>query len=696
MPKYNVSEIRNVGLIGHVGTGKTSLADAILFNVGLNTRLGKVDNETSLMDFEPEEVKKRTSISSAFASFEYKNHHFNVIDTPGAAHFIADSKNCMQAIDTGLLVIDAIDGIKVQTLDLIATMNELGRSTAIFINKLERENANYKRVLDSLDGSGLNNPVLVQLPVGQEGGFKGVVDLIKMKAYIYEKDESGKFTEQDIPADLMDEATSAREEAIETIIECDDELLEKYLEGEELSPEQISSALKKGIAECKISPITFGAGSKNIGIHQLLDLIADSFASPDKKAGIKGKNKAGEDVVMEPTREAPLSALVFKSIADPYAGQLSIIRIFSGMMSDDGTVYNSTKDAKERFGQLLELQGKKQVPVDSAGAGDIVAIAKLKETKIGDTFSNEKAPFFIKMIEPPKPVISFAIKPKSKGDEDKIQTSLKRLMEEDTTLVCDREEQTKEMIIRGMGQSHVEVTIEKLKRKFGVEVELTTPKIPYKETVQSKASAQGKHKKQSGGKGQYGDCWIEIEPLGKDEGFEFVDRIVGGSIPRNYIPAVEAGIRESMSGGMVAGYPVTDIRITVYDGSFHPVDSSEMAFKIAGSLALKAAMPKANPILLEPIYNVEITVPEENVGDIMGDLNSRRGRMSGVDAKGKAQVVKAAIPLAEMLRYAPDLDSMTSGSGTFTMEFSHYEEVPQHLAQKIIDEAKAEKEAAKA
>lgn len=696
MPKYEMSDIRNVGLIGHVGTGKTSLADAILFNVGLNTRLGKVDNETSLMDYEPEEVKRKTSISSSFATFDYNKCHFNIIDTPGAAHFIADSKNCMQAVDTCLFVVDAIDGIKVQTLDLINTANNLKRSTAILINKVEREYADYKKAITSFSDSGLHNPVLIQLPIGQEASFKGVIDLIKMKAYIYEKDESGKCSEQDIPAELLDEAKSIRENSLESIIESDDAVLEKYLEGEELTYEEIAGALKKGLTECNITPIIFGAGSKNIGIKQLLDLIINSFPSPADKPDIKCINANGEEITRKSSVSEPLSAMVFKSIADAYAGQLTIFRIFSGKVNDDGTIYNSTRKYKERFGQILTLQGKKQEMTDSASAGDIIALAKLKETKIGDTFSDEKSPVTIKMIDQPKPVVSFAIKPKSKGDEDKIQTSLKRLMEEDTTLIASRDDQTKELIISGMGQVHIEVAIEKLKRKFGVEVDLATPKIPYKETVLSKANAQGKHKKQSGGRGQYGDCWLEVEPLEKGQGFEFVNKIVGGAIPKNYVPAVEAGVREAMHEGQIAGYPVVDIRVTVYDGSYHDVDSSELAFKIAGSLGIKNALPKANPILLEPIMNVEITIPEDYVGDIMGDLNSRRGRMNGVSSVGKAQIVKATIPLAEMLRYAPDLDSMTSGAGTFTMEYSHYEEVPQHLTAKIIEESKLQKEAAKA
>ena len=696
MPKYEVSNIRNIGLVGHVGTGKTSLADAILFNVGMNTRLGKVDNETSLMDVEPEEIKRKTSISSSFASFDYKGFHFNLIDTPGAANFVADAKNCMQGVDTCLFVLDAVDGVKVQTTDLINQANDLNCSTAVVINKLDRENANYKNALETLADSGLNNPVAIQLPIGQEASFEGVVDILNKKAYKYTKDESGKFTEEAVPADLVDEVNSLREESLESIIEADDALLEKYLEGNELTDEEIFGALKKGIANNLVTPVMFAAGSKNIGVGQLLQVITSAFPAPSDKNGICGKDASENEVARKPSTEEPLSALVFKSITDPYAGQLTIMRIFSGKLPADGTLYNATKDVKERFSSILVLQGKKQETVDSAGAGDIVALAKLKETTIGDTFASEKEPIQIKMIDQPTPVIAFSVTPKSKGDEDKLQSSLRRLMEEDTTLKLTRDEQTKELIISGMGQVHIEANMEKLKRKFGVEVNLNTPKIPYRETIAGSAQAQGRHKKQSGGRGQFGDCWIEIKPGERSTGFEFIDKIVGGAIPRNYIPAVETGIREAMNEGTIAGYPVVDISVTLYDGSFHPVDSSELAFKIAGSLAIKAALPKAKPVLLEPVYNVDIVIPEENVGDIMGDLNTRRGRMMGVDSMGKAKVVKAAIPLAELLRYAPDLDSMTSGSGTFSMEFSHYEEVPQMLVPKIVEDVQQAKEAAKA
>lgn len=693
MTNYDVSGIRNVALVSHVGTGKTSLADAMLFNAGQNTRLGKVDSETSLLDFEPEEVKRRTTISASLANFDWKTSRINLLDTPGSPNFAADARSCMQGVDSIVLVIDAIDGIKIQSSKLIKDAQNLGLSICVFINKLERENANYKAVLEDLGNAFEANAVPVQLPIGQEASFKGIVDLLSKKAYIYENDESGKSQESDIPADMQAEVDSMREESLESIVECDDEILEKYLEGNELSDEDIKKALKAGIKDKLIVPVFFGSATKNIGVNLLLDFMGNNLPSPLDRENIKAKNVEGNDIEIKISENESLSALVFKTIADPYAGQLTIMRVFSGSMASDSSAYNASNQTKERIGQILHLVGKKNEPTTKAVTGDIVAVAKLKDTHTGDTLCDEKHPVIITPIEQPSPVISFAIKPKSKGDEEKIQSGLRRLMEEDPTLVSSRELQTKEMILSGMGQVHLDVAIEKLKRKFGVEVLLDTPKIPYKETVTGSTKVQGKYKKQSGGKGQYGDCWIEIHPLERGKGFEFVDKIVGGAIPRQYIPAVENGIKGAMEEGVLAGYPSVDIQIVLYDGSFHPVDSSEMAFKVAGSMAFKKGVLEANPVLLEPIMHVEITVPEENVGDIMGDLNSRRGRMLGIDAEGKTQTVKAEIPMAEMLRYAPDLDSMTGGAGLFTMEFVRYEEVPAHLAQKIIEESKAAKEA---
>ena len=684
------SEIRNVGLIGHVGTGKTSFADTILFNAGQNTRLGKVDNETSLMDYEPEEIKRKTTISSSMASFSWKNKWINLIDTPGSANYVADAKNCMQGIDSALIVLDSIDGIKIQSEKLIKQAKELNLPMAIFINKLEREHSNYKNVIANLEKSFAAKPVLIQMPIGEETTFKGIVDLLAEKAYVFDQNESGKFSVQDIPADLKAEAESLREQSLESIVECDDEILEKYLEGQTLTTGEIQKALKAGIVNCQIVPVLFGSALKNIGVVQALDFINNYLPSPSDRGEIKALSQDEAEIQIKPSASESLSALVFKTIIDPYAGHLNIMRIFSGKISADSSIYNATKKSKERIGQILHLVGKKHEPVQQALAGDIIAIPKLKETHTGDSFSDEKKPLIIPTVKMPAPVISFALKAKNKGDEEKIHAGLKKLMEEDPTLHLTRDAQTKEMILSGMGQVHLDVAIEKLKRKFGTEVLLEAPKIPYKETISSSTKVQGKYKKQSGGKGQYGDCWIELHPLEKGKGFEFVDNIVGGSIPRQYIPAVENGIREAMNEGVLASCPAVDIKVVLYDGSYHPVDSSEMAFKVAGSMAFKKGYLQANPILLEPIMHVEITVPEQNVGDVMGDLNSRRGRMLGIDTEGHTQTVKAEIPMAEMLQYAAVLNSMTSGAGVFAMEFSHYEEVPAHLSQKIIEQNKKE------
>lgn len=688
MSNIETSGIRNVGLIGHVGTGKTSLADAILFNAGQNTRLGKVDNETSLLDYEPEEIKRKTTISASIASFAWKNKWINLIDTPGSANYIADAKNCMQGVDSAVVVLDSIDGIKIQSEKLIKQAQELNLSLAIFINRLERENSNYKAVIEKLEKPLGAKPVLLQLPIGEEASFKGVVDLLKQKAYIFEANESGKSTEQDIPADMKAEAEAIREKSLESIVECDDEILEKYLEGETLTDEEIQKALKAGILKGQVVPVLFGSALKNIGVTLLLDFINSYMPSPSERSEIKALDNNDNELTIKFSDSEPLSALVFKTIIDPYAGHLTLLRIFSGKVSADSTVYNSTKKSKERIGQILHLVGKKHEAIQQAGAGDIIAIAKLKETHTGDSFSDEKRAVTIPPVKMPAAVISFAIKPKSKGDEEKIHAGLRKLMEEDPTLHLTRDDQTKEMILSGMGQVHLDVAIEKLKRKFGVEVLLEAPKIPYKETITGSTKVQGKYKKQSGGKGQYGDCSIEIHPLEKGKGFEFVDNIVGGAIPRQYIPAVENGIKEAMHEGVLAGYPVVDVKIVLFDGSYHPVDSSEMAFKVAGSMAFKKGVLQANPVLLEPIMHVEITVPEQNVGDVMGDLNSRRGRMLGIDSDSNTQTVKAEIPMAEMLQYAPALNSMTSGAGIFSMEFSHYEEVPAHLSQKIVEQNK--------
>ncbi len=691
--KAELEKIRTVGVIAHGGAGKTTLVEAMLFDTGETTRLGKVDDGTSIMDFEPEEISRKTTLSAAFNSFNWAKHHINVIDTPGDFNFLGDTKTTLQGADSALVVIDAIDGVKVQTEKVWEFADEFALPRIIFVNKMDRERADFKKVVNEIREVFGSNAIPVHLPIGAEDNFRGVIDLLSEKAYFYNADESGKYKEDAIPSELQDDVATYKEELIEVIAESSDELLEKYLEGEGLSPEELEEGLRMGTINGNIVPISCGAAGKNMGVQTLLDLMVACLPSPVDRGPKKGKDpRTGDEIERAPDPDEPFSALVIKTITDPYAGKLSIFRIFSGTLGEDSTVYNSTRDVKERFGQLLKIKGKTQKSISEAGPGEIVAVAKLKETVTGDTLCDEKAPIVYESTELMPTIIEFAVEPKSKGDEEKIFSSLARLQEEDLTLKVYRDEQTKEMIIAGMGEIHIEATVDKLKRKFGVEVNLRTPKVPYKETIKGKARVQGKYKKQSGGRGQYGDCWIVLEPLPRGGGFEFIDKIVGGVIPKQFIPAVEKGILGAMEEGVLAGYPVVDVKVELVDGSFHSVDSSEMAFKIAGSMAFKKGALEAKPTILEPIMYMEIVVPDECMGDIIGDLNARRGKVLGMDSKGKHQVIKAHVPLAEVLRYAPDLRSITAGRGMFTMKFSHYEEVPAQLQEAIIEEARKEKE----
>ena len=694
MKKGEGEKLRNIGLFSHGGDGKTSLAEAILFDTGINNRLGKVDEGSSIMDYEPEEINRHITISTSIAQINWEKIRINIVDTPGDANFIPDAFAAMRVVDGAIILVSAVSGVKVQTEKVWNYTEKFQIPRIIFVNKMDRERANFFNTIDDIKESlSSSNPVALQIPIGAEESFEGIIDLIKMKALRYKKDESGQFNEEDIPADLMDESTSFREKMIETLVESDDTIMEKYLDGEELKEEELFSCLKKGLMNKLFTPVILGSALKNIGIQPLLNLIKVAMPSPVERGNVKGKDpKDNNEIEREPSEDAPFSAYVFKTIADPFTGRLNIFRIYSGTLLPDSTILNSTKNSKERIGQILKLEGKKQKPVDKGTVGDILALAKLKDTSTGDTLCDEKEPIIFEKTDLPHPVISFALSPKTKGDEDKVASSLNKLLEEDPTLNVGRDEQTKEILLSGMGQVHIEATLEKLKRKFGVEVELKAPRVPYKETIKGTVKVQGKYKRQSGGRGQYGDTWIELKPLERGKGFEFIDKIVGGVIPKNYIPAVEKGIVEAMQSGVVAGYPVTDISVTLYDGSFHPVDSSDMAFKIAASMGFKKGMQMANPVLLEPIMKMEITVPEENMGDIIGDLNSRRGKVIGVEAKGRYQIIRAYVPMAEVLKYAPDLNSMTGGRGDFTMEFSHYEEVPPNIAEKVISEAKSEGE----
>ena len=692
MGKYDTSKLRNLGIIAHGGAGKTSLAEAILFDAGRIDRLGRVDDGSSTMDYEPEEIKRKISISSSLDHCEWKGCSMHIVDTPGYGNFIADTRACLRALDGAVVILSAISGVKAQTEEVWQWANEFEIPRIAYVNKMDRERANFLRAIDDMEKSLGARGVAIQMPMGAEEAFEGVIDLVRMKAYRYADDLSGKRSEDEIPAQYLKEAGRLREMMVETVAEAYDALTEKYLDTGELTEEEIIDGLRVGTMRNTFTPVLCGSAVMNIGVPQLLDAICAYLPSPlDRTKAVGSNPKSGDLVERGPEESEPFSALVFKTTSDPYTGKISIFRVYSGVLNSDSTIFNSSKGVEERIGQLYELEGKKQKPIRQAVAGDIVAVAKLKETVTGDTLCDSDKPIVFEPARPLLPVISYAIEPKTKADEDKIHAALHKMIEEEPTLESHRDPQTKELIISGMGQVHLEVIVEKMKRKFGVEVLLKTPKVPYLETIRGTTKVQGKYKKQSGGRGQYGDCWIEMAPLPRGEGYLFEDKIVGGVVPRQYIPAVDKGIQEAALEGFLAGYQVVDFKVALYDGSFHTVDSSEMAFKIAGSMAFKKAMELCKPVLLEPIVNLKVTVPDENMGDVIGDINSRRGKVVGVEPKANSQIIRAVVPMSEVLAYSNDLKSMTSDRGLFSMEFSHYEEVPSHLAQKVIAEANAGK-----
>jgi elongation factor G len=685
-----IESLRNIALVAHSGAGKTSLAEAMLFDAGTIKRLGRVEDGNSAMDFEPEELRRTSSISSGFHQYDWKKYTTNLIDTPGDQNFFSDTRSCLQAADGAVVVIDAVDGVKVQTEQAWDFAAEFNQPCVIFINKLDRERADFSLAFQGVGEIFKPKPIILQLPIGSEVDFKGVVDLISGIAFEY--DENGKAQKIEIPADMQEAVDAEREILIENIAEADDELVERYLEGEELTQQDLAAALRKGTLARIFVPVVCGSATHNIGIDLLMDLIVDALPSPmDRGAKIGVDPATGKEVERAPDPAAPFSGFVVKTLADPYAGRLTIFKVVSGTLGSDGTFYNANKETKERFNQLLTITGKEQKPASGAGPGSIVAVAKLKETVTGNTLCDDANQIVYQCVDPLPSLISFAISAKSKGDEDKVVISLTKLLEEDPALKLDRNSETKEVLLSGLGRIHVETALEKLKRKFNVEAVLNTPKVPYRETIKKKVRVQGKHKKQTGGHGQYGDCWIQMEPLPRGQGFEFVDAIVGGVIPKTYIPAVEKGIIESSQKGVLAGYLCVDFKATLDYGSFHAVDSSEMAFKVAGSLAFKKACEEAQPVLLEPVMSVTITTPEDYMGDIMGDLNSRRGKVLGMDNAGRNQIIKAQVPMSEFLTYAPDLRSMTGGRGMYSMEFSHYDEVPAQTAEKIVEEANKSK-----
>ena len=685
-----IESLRNIALVAHSGAGKTSLAEAMLFDSGTIKRLGRVEDGNSAMDFEPEELRRTSSISSGFHQYDWKKYTTNLIDTPGDQNFFSDTRSCLQAADGAVVVIDAVDGVKVQTEQAWDFAAEFNQPCVIFFNKLDRERADFSLAFQAAVEIFKPKPIILQLPIGSEVDFKGVVDLISGKAFEY--DENGKAQKIEIPADMQEAVDTEREILIENIAEADDELVERYLEGEELTPQDLAAALKKGTLARIFVPVVCGSATRNIAIDLLMDLIVDALPSPADRGAKTGVDPAsGKEIERAPDPAAPFSGFVVKTLADPYAGRLTIFKVVSGTLGSDGTFYNANKETKERFNQLLTITGKEQKPASGAGPGSIVAVAKLKETVTGNTLCDDANQIVYQCVDPLPSLISFAISAKSKGDEDKVVISLTKLLEEDPALKLDRNSETKEILLSGLGRIHVETALEKLKRKFNVEAVLKTPKVPYRETIKKKVRVQGKHKKQTGGHGQYGDCWIQMEPLPRGQGFEFVDAIVGGVIPKTYIPAVEKGIIESSQKGVLAGYLCVDFKATLDYGSFHAVDSSEMAFKVAGSLAFKKACEEAQPVLLEPVMSVTITTPEDYMGDIMGDLNSRRGKVLGMDNAGRNQIIKAQVPMSEFLTYAPDLRSMTGGRGMYSMEFSHYDEVPAQTAEKIVEEANKSK-----
>ncbi len=689
MKGYTPDKLRNLAFVGHAHTGKTTLISAILFDTGQTSRLLKVDQGNTVTDFDPEEIDRKITISTAVAFCFYKDHKINMIDTPGFGNFMWDTRAGLRAADSAVVMVDATAGVEVQTEKAWEILEELGLPRIFVVNKLERENADFFRAVESIKEYFGRTAVPVQVPIGSEKDFRGVVDLVKMKAYIYEKDESGKFQETDVPDEVKEAAEKARGELIEMVAETDEELMEKYLE-DQMSEEDFIKGLRKAVLNRSLYPVLALSALSNIAIHPLLDFIVSTLPSPLEIPPVKAFDKDGNEIEVKPSPDEPFSAFVFKTLSDPYAGRITVFRIFSGKIKADATVYNSTKEADEKLTGLYFLMGKEQHATEEAQVGDIVATTKLKETLTGDTLCSKDRIVKFPPLKLPEPSISFAIEPKTKKDEEKISNALHKLSEEDPTFRAERDPDTKELIISGNGQLHVEVLISKMKKRYGVEVELKPPKIPYRETIKGTADVQGKYKKQTGGRGQYGDVKIKMEPLPRGKDFEFVDQIFGGAIPKNFIPAVEKGIQEARKKGVLAGYPTVDFRVILYDGSYHPVDSSDLAFQIAASMAFKKGAKMANPTLLEPIMLVEVYVPEQYMGDVMGVLNGKRGRILGMETKGKKAVIKAYVPMAEMLDFEPVLTSITGGRGSYHMEFSHYDEVPQHLQQKIIEQAKAE------
>ncbi len=689
MKVYEGKDIRNIGVVGHGDCGKTSLVAGFLYTGGATNRLTRVEEGNTVTDFDEEEQARKITISSAVAFLEWNKTKLNLIDTPGYNIFIHDAKSALIAADSALVVVDAVSGVEVQTEKVWAYADEYQLPRAIVVNKLDRERASFERSLENIHEIFGRTAVPVQLPIGAERDFRGVVDLVSLKAYVYTSDGDGKAKEEPIPADLAEPVQKAHEALIEMIAEGNDALMEEFFDKGTLSPEHIVEGLRDAVRQRRIVPVLCASAIRNMGSDLILNFLAANMPAPIDRGEMQGKSPEGAPVSRKISDAEPLSLFVFKTVADPFAGRVTYFKVVSGVLKNDASVYNYTRGAMERFSHIGILFGKTVTPVTEIHAGDIGAVAKLKETLTGDSLGDKGSPILYPTVVLPVPAIAYALEPKSRQDEDRMSAAIHRILEEDQSLRFYRDPQTKEFLLAGSGQQHVEVIVSRLKKRYGVEVTLKAPKIPYRETIRGRADVQGRHKKQTGGHGQFGDCKIKVEPLPRGANFEFVNDIFGGAIPKTFIPAVEKGILEAAERGYLAGYPVVDFKVILYDGSYHEVDSSEMSFKLAGRKAFKAAMEQAKPALLEPIMNVEIHTPMEFAGDLMGDLNSRRGRVLGMDTKGNTQIIKAQVPMAEMLSYANDLTSMTQGRASYTMEFATYDFVPAPIAEKVIAAAKA-------
>jgi elongation factor G len=691
MKVYDAQSLRNVALVGHSGAGKTQLLSALLFDAGAVNRLGRVDEGTTVTDYDEEEISRKHTLSASLAYVEWNRTKINFIDTPGMANFLSDARAALRVSEAALVVVDAVSGVQVSTEKVWSLAAEMETPRVVVLNRLDRERASLSRALESLRGVFGRTVIPIQIPIGEEKDFRGIVDLVATKSWTFATDGSGKASEAPIPAELQSAAQAARDALIEMVAEADDALMEKFFESGTLSQDELVEGLKRAVSAGRIFPLVCTSATANIGMQPLLDAILNYVPSPAERPFVATAKGSEDSVAVKASDSGPAAVFVWKTVADPFAGRITMFRVISGLVKADSTVQNISRETPERFGHLTLLQGKTPTNVAEVRSGDLGAVAKLKDTLTSDLLGDKAVAFTVEPIKFPEPVISYAIEPKSRGDEEKISTALHRLQEEDPSISYNRDMQTKQLLLAGQGQSHIEVTVAKLKRRFGVEVNLKIPRIPYRETITASTEAHGRHKKQTGGHGQFGDCKVRFDPLPRGSDFEFVDDIFGGSIPRQFVPAVEKGLQDARLRGFLAGYPMVDFRATVFDGSYHQVDSNELSFKMAASLAFKDGMSRARPTLLEPVMDVEVYAPSDYAGDLMGDLNSRRGRIGGMDTRGVSTVIRAKVPMAEMLTYEQHLTSATGGRGSYHMEFSHYEEVPSHLHGKIITAAKAER-----